>query len=143
HLQATPAQRRRLVVAAVAIGMVVAASVVFEFLSSSTWNDLAVRTLRVRTFQTEVLNIPTQSPTDIRQYIVIAGRKVSRPGSMLLDPLQTGSYLLVPFALCVERLTRRRATSRWYIGAACMGVGLILTYVRSAVLGSIIIVLIA
>ena len=143
HLVTTRAQRHRLVAVAVAIGVVVAASVVFEFLSSGTWNDLAVKTLRVPAFETQVLNTPLPNPGDIRQFTMIAGQKVSRPGSMLLDPLQTGSYLLVPFALCIERLTRRRATSRWYLATAFTGTALMLTYVRSAVLGGIIIVLIA
>jgi hypothetical protein len=143
HVATTPAQRGRLVVAVVAIGMVVAGSVVFEFLSSATWNDFVVNSLRVPAFEADIFHTPLPNPNDVRQFIVVAGRTLSRPGSTLLDPLGTGSYLLVPFALCVERLTRGRARTLWYLAAACTGAAVILTYVRSAVLGAFVIVLIA
>jgi hypothetical protein len=134
HADLAPAVRRRLLNLLLVVGAVAAGTIVFEFLSSSLWNEFAVNTIQLPRYEQDVLRVLARNPFDIRSRMEIAGRELVRPGGAFFDPLQAGFYPLVALAAGVE-LVVRRARERAYVLLPLVAVGVILTFVRSAVLG--------
>ena len=124
---------------ALAVGTVVAALGIYEFLFSSSWNHLAVHTFRIPRYDLNITKVALRNPSDIRQSAPVGGRTITRIGSTLLSPLSLGSYLLVPLAIAVERIARRTATPFTYAAIGTIGAALLLTQTRSAILGGVIV----
>jgi hypothetical protein len=121
--------------------VVVALFAVWEFVDGDGWNNWVVHTLEVTRYQILVLNSPVYNPADVRTYVTLGGHEFVRASSVMGSPLALGHFLLVPFALALERAMRGR--TRGAIGQAVLiGAGILLTQTRSALLGAGVIVLI-
>jgi hypothetical protein len=125
------------------VGVVVAAIAVYEFTFSSSWNTFVVDRIGFPTYQLEVLQLTPFDTEDIRVYGHLGGREFVRVGSTLLSPLDLGFYLLLPFAVAIERTVRSGLRS--YSGAALglIGAALILTQTRAALIGAVIVAFVA
>jgi hypothetical protein len=125
------------------VGVVVAAVAVYEFTFSNPWNSFVVERLGLPKYQLEVLQLTPFDAEDIRVYGHLGGREFVRVGSTLLSPLDLGFYLLLPFAVAIERTVRNGLRS--YSGAALgiIGAALILTQTRAALIGAVIVAFVA
>lgn len=120
--------------------VVVALLAVWEFVDGDGWNNWVVHTLEVTKYQILVLNSPVYNPADVRNYVTLGGHEFVRASSVMGSPLALGHFLLVPFALALERAMRGR--TRGAIGQAVLiGAGILLTQTRSALLGAGLIVI--
>lgn len=138
-----PDVRERLIKVLLAVGAVVGAVAIAEFLVPGVWDQLCVDVLQVPVYWVEVLNYTNLSdPTTVLHYINVAGRELVRTGSVFIDPLQLGFFLLLPFAASIELILRQRARSA-YMVAGVVSVGLLFSNVRSAQMGALIIGLLA
>jgi len=87
-----------------------------------------------------VLNSPVYNPADVRTFVTLGGHEFVRASSVMGSPLALGHFLLLPFALALERAMRGR--TRGAIGQAVLiGSGILLTQTRSALLGAGVIIL--
>lgn len=142
HSNALKAARDRALPVILISGTVVAAVAIFEFSFSDAWNTFAVETLQTNVYRFEVLDTVPRNWTDVRSYTEIGDNQVVRPGSTLFDPLHSAFALLVPLACGLELITRNRA--RWsFLATSTVAVALLMTNVRSAVVGAVIIASIA
>jgi hypothetical protein len=138
----TPDLRRRLMQALLVVGAVVAGVTVLEFFASSVWNNFLVHTVQISRYRALITKDPSPNPLDVRSYITIAGHRFVRPGSTLVDPLQNGFYLVLPFGLGLERVVRGRAGSAYAL-TALSALALLLTNVRAAVIAGVVVCLLA
>jgi len=136
------AELDRIAVTVFAVGTVVAGIGIFEFLFPSVWNSLAVDTFRTQIYQAVVLHSPVNL-SDVRVHGQVGGRSIVRIGSTLLSPITLGPFLVLPFALGVERISRHRSTPRVYLAVGVVATALLLTQTRSAVIGALVICVIA
>jgi O-antigen ligase len=126
-----------------AVGSIVAAIAVYEFFFSASWNDFIVNRVKYTTYQLQILDVKPMNFFDIRFYGHLGDAKFVRVGSVLLSPLVLGFYLLMPFAAAVERTLR--AGLRGAAGACLVltSAALLLTQTRAALLGAVIIGVVA
>lgn len=125
-----------------ATAVVVSGLAIWEFVDGSGWNQWVVHTLEVTRYQILVLKSPVFNPADVRVVVELGGREFVRVSSVMGSPLALGHFLLVPFALALERAVRGRtrgATAQ----ATIIGTAILLTQTRSALLGAAIIVVLA
>jgi O-antigen ligase len=66
-----------------------------------------------------------------------------RIGSVFLNQLTCGWYLILPFAIGLERAVRRTASPPVLVATGMIGAALLLTQTRSAILGALIVALLA
>ena len=137
-----PVALDRIAVTVLIVGTIVAAIGIFEFLFPSVWNSLAVDTFRTQVYQAVVLRSPVNLG-DVRVHGQVGGRSIVRIGSTLLSPITLGPFLVLPFALGIERIARQRATSRIYLAVGVVTIALLLTQTRSAVIGALLICVLA
>jgi O-antigen ligase len=116
---------------------------VFEAITSSTWNDFVVNTVKYPRYDFNVLHSFPPNATDIRVYGVIGGHRFVRVGSVFLDSLACGWYLILPFAIGIERMVRRAATPLVVASTVLVAAALVLTQTRSAVLGALVVAALA
>ncbi|MGH9247388.1 MAG: hypothetical protein ACRD29_24370 [Acidimicrobiales bacterium] len=128
------------------VALVTAAAVgaiaLYEWAFSDTWNRWAVRDARVTAYQVEVLDIRPRNFFDIRYYGPVAGRQVVRVGSVLFSPLTLGFYLLIGFAVGIERAVRA-PSARVVAALGAVALALVATQTRSAILGALLIAVVA
>lgn len=120
--------------------MVVSGFAIWEFVAGDSWNNWVVHTLEVTRYQILVLKSPVFNPADVRVVVELGGREFVRVSSVMGSPLALGQYLLIPFALALERAMRgrtRAATAQ----AGLIGTAILLTQTRSALLAAAIIIL--
>lgn len=119
-------------------GGVVAAVGVVEQLLSDWWNTFAVSVLDIPGYRARILDVTVTNPDDIRVYTEVAGRQVVRIGSVFFDQLACGLFLVLVLAVALEHLARTDGV-RWAGALApLVGVALVLTQTRAAVLGGLI-----
>ncbi len=129
--------------AALAVATVVASVCVFETLDSSTWNHFVVNTIRYTQYEVGILHSTPPNFFDIRVYGTIGGTQIVRAGSVFLSALTCGFYLVLGFALGLERAARGRG-SPWLVPAlVVIGAGILLTQTRSAILAALVVAFIA
>jgi len=129
--------------AALAVAVVVAGVCVFEAIDSSGWNRFVVNTIQYTRYEIGVLHGNPPNPYDIRIYGNVAGTQIVRAGSVFLSALTCGFYLVLGFALALERAARREGT-KWILPALILiGAGILLTQTRSAILAALVVGLIA
>ena len=129
--------------AALAVATVVASVCVFEALDSSTWNHFVVDTIRYTQYEVGILHATPPNFYDIRVYGTIGGTEIVRAGSVFLSALTCGFYLVLGFALGLERAARGRG-SPWLLTALIViGAGILLTQTRSAILAALVVAFIA
>jgi hypothetical protein len=126
-----------------AVGTIVAAIAAYEFFFSNSWNDFIVNRVKYTTYQIDILDIHPQNFFDIRFYGHLGSTEFVRVGSVFLNPLVLGFYLVIPFAVAVERTVR--AGIRGAAGACLVmtGAALLFTQTRAALLGAVIVGLVA
>lgn len=127
----------------IASGAIVGGVAIFEWLNSASWNRFVVNSLRYTRYQIEVLHVNPPNPHDIRFYGTIGGSKIVRPGSVFLNPLVCGFYLVLPFAIALERFVRRTATPWVALSLIVSGAGILLTQTRSAILAALVVAFLA
>lgn len=133
----------RLATVALFSAVLVAGVCVFEAIDSGGWNHFVVDTIRYPVYEAQILNSPAVNPYDIRVYGTIGGTTIIRPGSVFLSPLTSGFYLVLGFALALERGLRRRATKRAMLVLALVGAAILLTETRSAILAAVLVGVVA
>jgi hypothetical protein len=126
-----------------AVGTIVAAIAAYEFFFSGSWNDFIVHRLKYPAYQIDILDIQPQNFSDIRFYGHLGNAEFVRVGSVFLNPLVLGFYLVIPFAAAVERTVR--AGIRGAAGACLVltGAALLFTQTRAALFGAVIVGLVA
>lgn len=124
---------------AVAAAIVVAGVCVFEALDSATWNRFIVNTIQYPRYEVGVLHGSLPNPHDIRVYGMVGGTKIIRAGSVFLSALTCGFYLVLGWALALERVARGQARRLMLVGLLVIGTGLLLTQTRSAILGALVV----
>ena len=133
--------RDRFLVTILATAAVVAAAGLVELAFSGEWNHLVVRTLQVPTYRHDVLDSTTRNPVDIRVYSQIAGRDVLRVGSVFLDALGCGFYLVAGLAVGLERTVRRTAGPLLRLTTGMVFLTILLTQTRAAILAAVVVVI--
>jgi hypothetical protein len=129
--------------AALLVAGVVGGVCVFEALGSRAWNQFVVHTIRYPHYEVGVLHTTPPNLSDIRVYGMVGGTQIVRAGSVFLNPLTCGFYLVFGFALGLERAVRGQAQP-WVIPALlAAGAGMLLTQTRSAILAALIVALLA
>jgi hypothetical protein len=122
---------------------VVASVCVFETLDSATWNRFVVNTIRYTQYEVGILHTTPLNFYDIRVYGTIGGTEIVRAGSVFLSALTCGFYLVLGFALGLERAARGRG-SPWLLTAlVAIGAGILLTQTRSAIVAALVVAFIA
>ena len=143
HAPLGPAFARRAIGAVFAVGAAVAAIGVYEAIDSAGWNRFVVHTIKYTQYQSVVLHSQVPNPGDIRVYGYLGGTKFVRVGSVFLSSLSCAWFLILPFAVGVERLIRRTATPLGRMATLLIAAGLLLTQTRSAILGALVVTLLA
>lgn len=124
-------------------GGLVAAIGVVEHLLSNLWNVIAVTVLDIPRYRAQILDVSVANPNDIRVYTEIAGRHVVRIGSVFFDQLACGLFLVLVLAIALEHLARD-AGPRWATALPpLVGVAIVLTQTRAAILAALICVVLA
>ncbi len=134
---------RRATKAIMVVGGLVAAIAVYEFFLSDSFNRFMVQTVEYPQYRFHVFNEGSPFISDIRRYGSIGGAEYIRVGSVLFDFLNLGFYLLIPFAFAVERTVRDGLRSMAGAVLLLTGSALIFTQTRAAIIGALVIGLIA
>jgi hypothetical protein len=128
---------------ALAVGTVIAAIAIYEHFFSSAWNDFIVHNVKYSNYQVQILHTYPLNPLDYRSYGHLAGIQSIRVGSVFLDPLTLGFYLLIAFAIGIDNVFRRGARPYALAALTTLGAALIFTQARSALIGALVIGLLA
>lgn len=128
---------------AFAVGSAIAAIAIYEYFFSDAWNEFVVETIQYGHYQVQVLNVFPPNALDYRVYGHIAGEEIIRVGSVFLGPLSLGFYLLVGFAVGIERVVRGGARPAVVAALFVVGAALLLSQTRSALIGALIIAALA
>jgi len=134
---------RRALRLVMAVGIVVAVIAVFEFFFPATWNDFVVNKVKYTAYEIQVLDVKPFNALDIRYYGQIGGQQIVRVGSSFLSPLVLGFYLLIPFAAAIDRVARKGLHGAAASCAFLTGTALLLAQTRAALIGAVIIGLVA
>jgi hypothetical protein len=126
----------------VAAGMLVGGVAVFEAIDSGGWNHFVVNTVQYPHYVYGVLHSTLPNPYDIRVYGTIGGQRIVRSGSLFLNTTTAGFYLVLPFAIGLERLARAQARRLSRAAPVIIGAGLVLTQTRSAILAALVVALV-
>jgi hypothetical protein len=124
-------------------GTVIAAAGIYEAIASNAWNRFVVGTIQYTKYQVGVLHTHPPNMWNILSYGQIAGSQVVRIGSVFLNPLTAGFYLLIGFAVGLERTIRRASFATGLGPTLVIGAGLILTETRSAIIGALLVTFLA
>jgi hypothetical protein len=131
--------RRRFSTVLFAVGTVVAAIGAFEFAFSDAWNRLMVSTIRVPQYLAAIIKVSVRNPNEIRVYSQVAGHNVLRIGSVFLDPLSCGLYLVIALAIGLERIVRGDRRLVVYLATGTLAVGILLAQTRAAIIAVVIV----
>lgn len=119
------------------VGLIAAACALVEFLAPDLWSTFLIKVAHIRLYRALVFN-DVRPPTDELTHILVAGRDVVRVGSVALSPLVLGFLLLLPLAFCLERVQGSRGRAVHLAAAGLVGMALIATLTRSALLGALL-----
>lgn len=125
------------------VGSIVAAIAVYEFFLSDSWNTFMVETVELPKYKFYVFNEGVPYATDIRTYGTLGGAQYTRVGSVLVNPLTLGFYLVLPFAFAIERTVRDGIRSLAGAVLLLTGAALIFTQTRAGVVAALIAALVA
>jgi len=121
------------------VATVVAAIGIFEAIDSAAWNRFVVRTIQYTRYEFDVLHVRPFKFDDIRTYGTIGGSQAVRSGSVFLSALTLGFYLVLGFAVGLERVARGRGRPWVMISLLAMFAGILLTQTRSAILAALVV----
>jgi hypothetical protein len=143
HAQLPPNFGRIAAKAVMISGSIVAACAVYEFFFSDSWNNFLVNTIDFPQYKFDVFAEGSPFITDLRTYGELAGVRYTRVGSVLVNPLILGFYLLLPFAFAIERTVRDGLRSMAGAVVLLTGAAIIFTQTRAAVIGALVIAMLA
>ena len=143
HAPLGPAFARRAANTVFVVGSIVAAIGIYSAIFSSAWNRFVVYTIKYTQYEAAVLHTNAVNPLDIRDYGSLGGTQFVRVGSVFLDSLACGWFLILPFAVGIERMLRRTASPVGVLTTVAISACLILTQTRSAILGALIVAVLA
>lgn len=143
HAPLPPGFLRRAGAAAFVVAAIVAVIAIFSELDSSGWNHFVVRTIQYTRYEAGVLHAKPLNAYDIRTYGTVGGVRILRAGSVFLNPLTLGFYLVLGFALGLERTARGLARFGGLIALLAITAGILLTQTRSAILATLVVALVA
>lgn len=141
HLALSAPQVLRLLRRVLAVGFVMALVGLFEFAASGTWNHLAVHVFGVQHYKEVVLHQtpgPSFNPTDVRQYANVGGHRFVRVGSVLFDHASAGFYFAFCLGVAAEMVARARGRTWVVVSIPLLGVALVLTQTRSALVAGVV-----
>lgn len=122
------------------VGGIISGVGVFEAVDPTAWNSFVVSTLHYPTYEYRVLGSLPANEFNVISYGFVAGHRFVRIGSVFLNTLDLSWYLILPFALGLERILRR-GSSAWVLGGTTLiGIALLLTQTRSSILGAVVVV---
>jgi len=121
----------------------IAAIGIYEALDSAGWNRFVVRTIGYARYQIQVLNAAIPNPNDLRVTGSVGGLHVTRIGSVFVNELNLSFWLVFPFAIGFERVVRRTATPLIVISTVVIGIALVLTQTRSAMIAALVVAFLA
>jgi hypothetical protein len=133
HLDVGSEVKERFARVVLATGAAVAAIGLVETVFSSWWNHFAVHTIGIPAYKAEILNAISFNPNDIRVYTRIGGRIVVRIGSVFFSQISLGLFLVLVLAVALELLARQRGPRWTAIATPMIGVALLLTQTRAAI----------
>ncbi len=143
HAPLGPGFARRAARTVLLVGAAVAAVGVYGAIFSSAWNRFVVHTIKYTQYQAAVLHTHAVHPGDIRVYGYVGGTRIIRIGSVFLDSLSCAWFLILPFAVGLERVLRRTASPLILLGTILIAACLLLTQTRSAILGGLLVAVLA
>lgn len=124
-----------------AVATVISAIAVFEAINPDRWNQFVVQTIRYPAYQEAVLHA-SANLTSVITYGSIGGGKFVRVGSVFTNELTLAWFLVLPFALALERVVRRASRLALPI-MLLLGAVLLLTQTRSAIVAAAIVAFLA
>jgi hypothetical protein len=119
---------------ALVAGIAAATIGIYELLFSDAWNRFVVVTLHYAQFTRAIFKVAPLNPFDIRYYGNVGGVQFVRIGGTALNPLDMGFYLVLVLGLGFGLVAANKARPWVYVGLGVVGVALIFTITRSAVL---------
>jgi hypothetical protein len=126
------------------VGAVVAGIAIYEYFFSNSWNSFIVDGIHYIRYQVDILHVSPFSDTDIRRYGDVGGRHIVRVGSVFLEPTPCGLFLVLPFAVAVERRLRSGLRGRGNLLLLLLiGTALVLTQTRAALIAALVVVFLA
>ncbi|MEO7555898.1 MAG: O-antigen ligase family protein [Acidimicrobiales bacterium] len=136
RLDLPPDFKDRMITTVFRVGVVIAAIGIGEFVFSNAWNHLMVDTIQVPRFRFDIFDIVSSNAADVRYYSGTFAASSVRIGSVFLDPLECGTFLVLPLAIGLEHAVRVGRSSRFrlFAGMATIGVAILLTQTRGALL---------
>jgi hypothetical protein len=143
HAPLPPGFLRRAGTAAFVVAAIVACIAIFSELDSSGWNHFVVRTVQYTRYEQAVLHTKPVNFYDIRTYGSVGGIRILRAGSVFLNPLTLGFYLVLGFALGLERIARGQSRFLGLASLLAITAGILLTQTRSAIVGALVVALVA
>jgi hypothetical protein len=125
------------------VGTIVAGIAIYEYFFSSSWNSFVVDRIQYIRYQVNILDTKPFNYGDIRRYGDVGGYHVVRVGSVFFDPTPCAFFLLLPFAVAVERRLRPVLGKGSSLALIVIAAALILTQTRAALIGALVIVFLA
>jgi hypothetical protein len=114
---------------------------IFEALFSSTWNNFAVHVLGVTNYRHAVLHTQPSAVfhlNDVRTFAILQGHQILRIGSVLFDYIAIGFVFAVGLGIAAEIVARGRAPRWVYASLPVLGIALLLTQTRSAIVAGLV-----
>jgi O-antigen ligase len=117
---------------------IVAAAGIYEALEPAAWNRFVVNTIRYTTYESGVLHTTPVNAYDVTIYGVGG---IPRIGSVFVSALTTGFYLVLGFAVGLQRVARGCGRPWVMISLLAIFAGILLSQTRSAILAALVVVL--
>ncbi len=143
HAPLPPRFLRQAATVVLVVGAVVGGVAIYEILDPHGWNVFVVGTVEYTRYQIAVLGTRPLNMWNILTYTQLGGSQVVRAGSVFLSPGTCGFYLLLAFALGLERTTRGGRFSTALAPMLLIGAGLVVTETRAAIIGALLVGLLA
>lgn len=121
------------------VATVVAGIGIYEALDPAAWNRFVVDTIQYTHYEVGVLHSAPVNYYNILTHGSIGS--VVRIGSVFLSPLSLGFYLVLGFAVGLERVARGRGRPWVLISLLAIFAGILLTQTRSAILSALVVAL--
>lgn len=125
--------------AALVVATVVAAMGIYEALAPAAWNRFVVNSIRYTHYEVGVLGANPINYNNILTPGTISG--IDRVGSVFLSPLTLGFYLVLGFAVGLERVARGRGRLWVLLSLLAIFAAILLTQTRSAILAALVVAL--
>jgi hypothetical protein len=120
------------------IAFIIAAIGIYEFARPSSFNHFLVKVLQVPEYQTRVLHSVVLNPNNLLAF-ASPGSHLVRVGSILINYLEPGWYFVIGLAIAIELITRGQSRPWIVISVPVIGIALIFTQSRAAIIAGIVV----